>query len=64
MAKRKIARKWLLISAVIYGVTLLNSLRFIGDLPAWVIAGGIGINLFMCLGFLALYRSSKRDNGN
>ncbi len=62
MAQRKIERKWLLVGAVIYGVTLLNALRFIGVLPVWVIAVGIGVNLFMLLGFLKLYRASGRGN--
>ncbi|HKW65023.1 MAG TPA: hypothetical protein VJN89_20880 [Candidatus Acidoferrum sp.] len=58
MAEKKIQRKWLRVGAVIYGVTLLNGLRFVRDLPAWVIATGIGVNLFMFIGFLMLYKSS------
>ena len=53
-------RKWLLVGAVIYGIALLNGLRFVRALPAWAIVVGIGINLFMLVGFLMLYKSSGR----
>ncbi len=54
-------RKWLLIGAIIYGVTLLNAIRFVHRLPTWVVAVGIVVNLFMCLGFLKLYFSSDNQ---
>ncbi len=62
MSERKIQRKWLLVGAVIYGIALLNGLRFIGALPAWVIAVGIAVNLFMVVGFVEIYKSSRPRN--
>ena len=60
MAARNTSQKtWLFIGAVIYGVTLLNGLRFVHKLPTWAVAVGIAVNLFMCLGFLKLYFSAK-----
>ena len=59
--QKKIERKWLLIGAAIYGLTLVNSIRFIKVLPTTIIAVGITINLFMFLGFIKLYKSSGSD---
>jgi hypothetical protein len=62
MTKRKMERKWLLVGAVIYGITLLNALRFIRVLPSWVVVLGIGVNVFMFLGFLKLYKSAGSNS--
>jgi len=59
--QKKVERKWLLLGAVIYGVTLLNGLRFINVLPVWAVALGTAVNLFMFLGFLKIYQSSGRN---
>jgi hypothetical protein len=58
LTQKKVERKWLLVGAVIYGITLLNGLRFIRTLPGWAVALGTVVNLFMFLGFLKLYKSS------
>ncbi len=59
--QKKVERKWLLLGAVIYGITLLNGLRFIHTLPSWAVALGTAVNLFMFLGFLKIYQSSGRN---
>ena len=61
MTQRKVERKWLLLGAVIYGITLLNGLRFIHTLPSWAVALVTAVNLFMFVGFLKIYQSSSRD---
>jgi hypothetical protein len=62
VTQKKVERKWLLVGAVIYGMTLLNGLRFIHTLPNWAVAVGTAVNLFMFLGFLKIYLSSGRDS--
>jgi hypothetical protein len=61
VTQKKVERKWLLLGAVIYGVTLLNGLRLIHTLPSWAVALGTAVNLFMFLGFLRIYQSSGRN---
>ena len=61
LTQKKVERKWLLLGAVIYGITLLNGLRFIRTLPSWAVALGTAVNLFMFLGFLKIYQSSGRN---
>ena len=61
MTQKKVERKWLLLGAAIYGLTLLNGLRFIHALPNWVVALGTAVNLFMFLGFLKIYQSFGRN---
>ena len=60
--QQRVERKWLLVGAVIYGLTLLNGLRFIHTLPGWAVAVGTAVNLFMFLGFLKIYLSLGRDS--
>ena len=55
VTRKKVERKWLLLGAVIYGITLLNGLRFIRTLPSWAVAPGTAVNLFMFLGFLKIF---------
>jgi hypothetical protein len=57
VTQKKVERKWLLLGAVIYGMTLLNGLRFIHTLPSWAVALGTA---FMFLGFLKIYQSSGK----
>ena len=59
MAKEQ-HRKWIVVGAVIYGLTLLNGLRFIHQLPTWVVVVGSGVNLFMFVGFLTAYKLSSK----
>jgi len=59
MAKEQ-HRKWIVVGAVIYGLTFLNGFRFIHQLPTWAVVVGSGVSLFMFVGFLTAYKLSSK----
>jgi hypothetical protein len=55
---KKGAKPWLLLGAVIYGLAIVNGIRFVRVLPTWALGLGLLINVLMFLGFVKLYKSS------